>query len=183
MLNVVCAVFACFGLGSRVTRSFSTDGQALSSSSDGSSWLEFIGPRASRIGRCLLLMALPLVFRPTPLPGEAVNGRISGIVSDRSGAVVPHVRVEARNTQTGAVQATETDSVGFYNFAALAIDLLALQPGVVPISSGEYSGAYAPSGSLNPGTLSVDGGRENFNGYFVNGANESTSILDRKLTR
>ena len=49
-------------------------------------------------------------------------------------------------------------------------DLLALQPGVIPIPSGEY---FSPSvsGALNPGNLSVSGQRESANGFMVNGGN------------
>src|SRR6266571_2533511 len=43
-------------------------------------------------------------------------------------------------------------------------DLMALQPGVVPTSSGEY-------GSQTSGNVSVSGQREDANGFFVNGGN------------
>lgn len=49
-------------------------------------------------------------------------------------------------------------------------DLLALQPGVTYSSSGQYGGLPI-SGDLNPGNLSVSGGRESANGFMVNGAN------------
>ncbi len=47
-------------------------------------------------------------------------------------------------------------------------DLLALQPGVAPVSTGE-SGAINVSGNLDPGNLSISGQRENANGFMVNG--------------
>jgi Carboxypeptidase regulatory-like domain len=50
-------------------------------------------------------------------------------------------------------------------------DLLALQPGVVPQSTGEYNAGFNPSGDLNPGNLSVSGQRESANGFMVNGGN------------
>jgi hypothetical protein len=56
-------------------------------------------------------------------------------------------------------------------------DLLALQPGVAPISTitsqtvqGLGQAVFSPSGSLNPGTVSINGQRESANGYLVNGA-------------
>jgi hypothetical protein len=49
-------------------------------------------------------------------------------------------------------------------------DLMALQPGVVPISTGEYS-MQSPSGNLNSGNMSVSGQREDANGFMVNGGN------------
>jgi len=62
-------------------------------------------------------------------------------------------------------------------------DLLALQPGVVPQSTGEYSSGFNPSGDLNAGNLSVSGQRESANGLMVNGgdveeqANMGTAIV------
>ena len=56
-------------------------------------------------------------------------------------------------------------------------DLLALQPGVTPLSSKQpnavvMSGCATapPSGDLNPGDLSVSGQRETSNGFVVNGS-------------
>jgi hypothetical protein len=84
-------------------------------------------------------------------------------------AVVAHV--ETTNTQMGEV-------VGSTKMETLPLngrsytDLLALQPGVVPVSSGQY-GSPPVSGSLNPGNVSVSGQRESANGWIVNGANVS----------
>jgi hypothetical protein len=50
-------------------------------------------------------------------------------------------------------------------------DLLALQPGVIPVISPEDYGYSSPSGELNPGNLSVNGQREEANGFMVNGGN------------
>lgn len=75
--------------------------------------------------------------------------------------------VETTSTQMGEV-------IGGTKMTAIPLngrsytDLLALQPGVVPISSGEYSSPQV-SGSLNPGNLSVSGQRESANGFMVNG--------------
>ncbi|AXC11697.1 Oar protein [Acidisarcina polymorpha] len=56
-------------------------------------------------------------------------------------------------------------------------DLLAIQPGVSPISTllpnsvimAGVTGALDPSGDLNPGNLSINGQRESSNGFIVNG--------------
>jgi hypothetical protein len=70
-------------------------------------------------------------------------------------------------------------------------DLLALQPGIVPISTqtpdsivmAGASVAIAPSGGLNPGNQSISGQREDANGFVVNGGdvkelmNGGTSIV------
>jgi len=70
-------------------------------------------------------------------------------------------------------------------------DLLAIQPGVAPISTllpssvimAGVTGSIDPSGDLNPGNLSINGQRESSNGFMVNGIdvqehmNGGTSII------
>jgi len=70
-------------------------------------------------------------------------------------------------------------------------DLLAIQPGVAPISTllpssvimAGVTGSLDPSGDLNPGNLSINGQRESSNGFMVNGVdvqehmNGGTSII------
>jgi hypothetical protein len=70
-------------------------------------------------------------------------------------------------------------------------DLLAIQPGVAPISTllpssvimAGVTGSIDPSGDLNPGNLSINGQRESANGFLVNGIdvqehmNGGTSII------
>ncbi len=69
------------------------------------------------------------------------------------------------------------------NVAALPLngrsytDLLALQPGVMPVTTitsqtvqGLGQSVFSPSGDLNPGTISINGQRESANGFLVNGA-------------
>jgi hypothetical protein len=90
------------------------------------------------------------------------------------------VHVDSTSTQMGEV-------IGSNKITAVPLltrgytDLLALQPGVVPVSSGLSGGlggtftatqfAIAqPSGDLNAGNLSVNGMREAANGFLLNGA-------------
>ncbi len=70
-------------------------------------------------------------------------------------------------------------------------DLLAIQPGVSPVSTetptsiimAGVTGTLNPSGDLNPGNLSIDGQRESNNGFMVNaidvqeGMNGGTSVI------
>jgi hypothetical protein len=70
-------------------------------------------------------------------------------------------------------------------------DLLAIQPGVAPISTllpssvimAGVTGGIDPSGDANPGNLSINGQRESSNGFIVNGIdvqehmNGGTSII------
>jgi hypothetical protein len=97
------------------------------------------------------------------------------------GAIVEHltvssgpVQVETTNTQMGEV-------IGSSKMESLPLngrsytDLLALQPGVAPETSGEYE-PISPSGSLNAGSLSVSGQRETANGFMVNGGNVNEGV-------
>jgi hypothetical protein len=62
-------------------------------------------------------------------------------------------------------------------------DLLALQPGVVPVTSLSSNteqdvgvSALSPSGDLNPGTISISGQREFSNGFIVNGSDTEEAV-------
>jgi hypothetical protein len=86
------------------------------------------------------------------------------------------IQVETADTQIGEVVAsTEIQSVALNGRSYT--DLLALQPGIVPMStqtpdSVVMAGATLtinPSGALNPGDQSISGQREDANGFLVNG--------------
>ncbi len=84
--------------------------------------------------------------------------------------------VETANTQLGEViRGSEVAAVPLNGRSFT--DLLALQPGVAPATtitanSIQAAGAaiLAPSGNLNPGTISINGQREYANGFTVNDA-------------
>ena len=90
-------------------------------------------------------------------------------------------RVEATDTQLGEVingRQIEAVPLNGRSFT----DLLALQPGVAPTTtitgtSIQAAGAaiLAPSGNLNPGTISINGQREYANGFTVN----DTDVVER----
>jgi hypothetical protein len=77
------------------------------------------------------------------------------------------VHVETSSTQLGDVIDAKTMTMQPLNGRSY-IDLLGLQPGVVPVNSANASGGV--SGSLAAGNVSVGGQRENANGFMVNGA-------------
>ena len=78
-------------------------------------------------------------------------------------------QVNTRTTQTGeVVQSTEMENMPLNGRSYT--DLLALQPGVVPIGVQMF-GTLSPGNSLNDGTLSMSGQRDVNNGFMVNGAN------------
>jgi len=107
-------------------------------------------------------------------------------VSESAGEVQP----ETVSTQMGeVVTATRMTAVALNGRSFT--DLLALQPGIVPMTTQQpdsvvmagASVAIAPSGGLNPGNQSISGQREDANGFIVNGGdvkelmNGGTSIV------
>lgn len=87
------------------------------------------------------------------------------------------VQVETESTQIGEVVTSRQMTSVALNGRSYT-DLLALQPGIVPMStqlpdSVVMAGATVainPSGTLNPGNQSISGQREEANGFMVNGA-------------
>src|SRR5258706_3060508 len=86
------------------------------------------------------------------------------------------VHVETESSQMGdVVTGTQITAVALNGRSFT--DLLALQPGIVPMSTQQpdsivmagASIAIAPSGTLNPGNQSISGQREDANGFMVNG--------------
>lgn len=57
-------------------------------------------------------------------------------------------------------------------------DLLALAPGVVPVSAGTLPGSITLGGSAHTGNVSVSGSRESANGFEVNGAQAEETRLN-----
>jgi hypothetical protein len=85
-------------------------------------------------------------------------------------------RIETASTQMGDLIPASKISAIPVNGRSYT-DLLALQPGVTPVSSKQpnavmMSGCASapPSGDLNPGDLSVSGQRETANGFSINGS-------------
>ena len=85
-------------------------------------------------------------------------------------------QVETSSSQMGQV-VTGTQMTAVALNGRSYTDLLALQPGIVPMSTqppdsivmAGASVAIAPSGGLNPGNQSISGQREDANGFMVNG--------------
>ncbi|MEI9815394.1 MAG: carboxypeptidase regulatory-like domain-containing protein [Acidobacteriota bacterium] len=100
------------------------------------------------------------------------------------------IRVETDTTQMGEVVTGRSMTSVALNGRSFT-DLLALQPGIVPVTTQEpdsivmagASVAIAPSGTLNPGNQSIAGQREDANGFMVNGGdvkelmNGGTSVV------
>jgi hypothetical protein len=100
------------------------------------------------------------------------------------------VHVETESSQMGEVVSGKEIVTVALNGRSFT-DLLALQPGIVPMSTQQPNSivmagaqvAIAPSGGLNPGNQSISGQREDANGFLVNGGdvkemmNGGTSIV------
>jgi len=103
---------------------------------------------------------------------------------------VSDVHVETASTQLGEVVSNRQMTSVALNGRSYT-DLLALQPGIVPVTTqlpdsivmAGASVAIPPSGTLNAGNQSISGQREDANGYMVNGGdvkelmNGGTSIV------
>ena len=115
-----------------------------------------------------------------------VNAALTVDISLAVGKVVENVtvasnavHVEETSTQMGEV--IDSEKITAVPLVTRSYtDLLALQPGVVPVTSGLSGGlggqftsaGFAinqPSGDLNAGNLSVNGMREGANGFLLNG--------------
>ena len=87
------------------------------------------------------------------------------------------VQVETQSTQMGEVVTGQVMTAVALNGRSFT-DLLALQPGIVPMSTqtpdsvvmAGVTVAIPPSGALNPGNQSISGQREDANGFLVNGS-------------
>jgi hypothetical protein len=66
--------------------------------------------------RCLLAMVLLLTAASAI---AQTTGIISGVVTDKAGALVPSVQVAAKNTASGVVRSAVTNKAGEYSFPAL----------------------------------------------------------------
>jgi hypothetical protein len=87
------------------------------------------------------------------------------------------IQIDTESTQMGQV-VTGTSMTSVALNGRSFTDLLALQPGIVPMSTqtpdsivmAGASVAIAPSGGLNAGNQSISGQREDANGFMINGA-------------
>src|SRR5262245_54832043 len=65
------------------------------------------------------LMLVALVAASRPAHAQTETGRISGVVSDPQGAVIPGVAVTATSVASGLTRTTATDATGKFVFANL----------------------------------------------------------------
>ena len=68
----------------------------------------------TKVVRAVLPLALTLLLMTAFAKAQEFRGTISGAVTDPTGAVVPGATVEVRETRTGTVNTTKSDSAGQY---------------------------------------------------------------------
>ena len=101
-------------------------------------------------------------------------------VSQNVTVIEDSVHVETTSTELGQVITGQQITAVPLNGRSYT-DLLSLQPGVAPMSAStplQDAGAtsVSPSGTLNPGTLSVNGQRETSNFFSVNGSDVEEDV-------
>jgi Carboxypeptidase regulatory-like domain/TonB dependent receptor-like, beta-barrel len=67
----------------------------------------------------LSLVALFALLIGAPALGQTTTATLSGVIRDASGAVVPDAKISAKNTATGAIRETATDSEGRFSITNL----------------------------------------------------------------
>lgn len=71
--------------------------------------------------RVLALFSIMLWISAGIVYSQAINGDLTGNVTDPSGALVPDVSISAKNVDTGAVAATVCNKMGQYRFTNLPV--------------------------------------------------------------
>ncbi|MCI0663961.1 MAG: carboxypeptidase-like regulatory domain-containing protein, partial [Acidobacteria bacterium] len=69
--------------------------------------------------KALLFVAPAVLLASAIVFGQSTTATLSGVIRDASGAVVPGVKVTAKNTQTSATRETTTDTEGRYSLTNL----------------------------------------------------------------
>jgi hypothetical protein len=96
---------------------------------------------------CVLLVAALMALQAA---GQSiVTGDAVGTVTDPSGAVIPGATVTLTNVGTNAVQATTTESNGFFRFSLLKPGPYKLEWDTLPISA--KCAEFAPTRRISTG--------------------------------
>jgi Carboxypeptidase regulatory-like domain len=66
------------------------------------------------IRQVFLGLSAGLLFVSVALAQSSVGGRVSGRVTDQSGAIIPGAHISAQNVSTGVVSGTQSDDSGYY---------------------------------------------------------------------
>ena len=66
-----------------------------------------------------LLLAVMVVLGSAPVVGQVLTGSLSGIVADKSGAVIPNAKVTMTNELSGDNRRTTTNAEGYFTIAGV----------------------------------------------------------------
>src|SRR5689334_20617720 len=96
------------------------------------------------------IICLALIFVcAAPISAQSSNGRISGVVSDNSGAVVPGAKVTVTNTGTKVNWKSVTDKSGYYIVTSLPVGTFNVEVEAAGFRKAQQSGLDLPdSGRL-----------------------------------
>jgi hypothetical protein len=111
--------------------------------------------------RCALFATLAVVIFASVFSSASITGSISGVVTDKSGAVIAGASVVATDTLTGVKTTGKTDAKGFYNLPALAVGNYTLEISQTGFKTSRTTGlvidansALRADASLEVGTIS-----------------------------
>lgn len=79
-----------------------------------------VAKRYFRLFSAIAMFVLPLIFI-LPAHGQMDQGTITGVVTDKSGAVIANARLTLVSIDTGLTLKTKSDGAGFYSFPAIKV--------------------------------------------------------------
>lgn len=93
------------------------------------------------IGRSILPLML-LFAAPGLLFGQLDQGAITGVVTDTTGAVVPHAHVQLRDVDTNFVLQTQSDGSGVYTFQPIKVGHYSITASAPGFATTTKTGLY-----------------------------------------
>ncbi len=66
-----------------------------------------------------LLLVVSVLVGPSQLLGQALTGSLTGIVTDKSAAVIPNAKITMKNDLSGDTRRTQTNAEGYFTVASV----------------------------------------------------------------
>ena len=118
---------------------------------------------ASRWLKAMVMLAV-FFFLAAPAAAQTETGRITGVVTDATGGILPGATVTAKAVGTGATREIVTDTDGRYTFANLPPGAYELSAALSGFNTGNAKVAVSVGGAANVDVkLDVAGTQENIN--------------------
>jgi hypothetical protein len=108
--------------------------------------------------RCALFATLAVVIFASVFSSASITGSISGVVTDKSGAVIAGASVVATDTLTGVKTTGKTDAKGFYNLPALAVGNYTLEISQTGFKTSRTTGLVIDANSARRADASLEVG-------------------------